>query len=72
MHFRTAREMWTPTELPQPSETTRIPPSREQDYIRAKIREHEAEIARCAQQIHLLRMELDEARTPEARVATRP
>jgi hypothetical protein len=64
--------MWTPTELPKAQETTYVPPCRERDYILAKIREHEAVIARCAQQIHLLRMELEEARPADVRAATRP
>lgn len=59
MHFRTAQEAWTPTDLQRAQDTVPTPANRERDYIRAKIREHEAEIARRADQIRLLRLELE-------------
>ena len=59
MHFRTARETWTPTDLRRAQETAPKPVSSEREYLCAKIREHEAEIARRAEQIHRLRLELD-------------
>jgi hypothetical protein len=59
MHFRTAQETWTATDLQRAQDTVPTPANRERDYIRAKIREHEAEIARRADQIRLLRLELD-------------
>lgn len=59
MHFRTARETWTSTDLRRAQETAPKPVSSEREYIRAKIREHESEIARRAEQIHRLRLELD-------------
>lgn len=61
MHFRTARDLWTPTDLHRTQENSPAPANRERDYIWAKIREHETEIARRAEQIRLLRMELDSA-----------
>ena len=69
MHFRTAREMWTATDLPRAQEGTALPASRERDYIATKIREHEAEIARRAEQIRLLRLELQSEPLP-AELAT--
>ena len=59
MHFRTARETWTPTELRGAQEAAPKAVSSEREYLSAKIREHEAEIARRAEQIHRLRLELD-------------
>jgi hypothetical protein len=70
MHFRTARETWTPTDLRRAQETAPKPVSSERDYLFAKIREHEAEIARRAEQIHRLRLELD-TRPAEAPAANR-
>jgi hypothetical protein len=59
MHFRIARETWTPTELRRAQDAAPKPVNTERDYICAKIREHEAEIGRRAEQIRLLRLELD-------------
>jgi hypothetical protein len=64
MHFRTAQETWTPTDLHRAQQNTGLPANRERDYILAKIREHESEIARRAEQIRLLRLELDSAHSP--------
>lgn len=71
MHFRVAQETWTPSDLERAQEAAGMPASREQEYIRAKIREHEAEIARRAQQIHFLRMELSEAAANDLALAAR-
>lgn len=64
MHFRTARETWSPTDIHRAQPDTTAPANRERDYILAKIREHESEIARRAEQIRLLRFELDSAPLP--------
>ena len=64
MHFRTAREMWDPTDLHRAQQNTTAPANRERDYILAKIREHESEIARRADQIRLLRLELESPPLP--------
>jgi hypothetical protein len=64
MHFRTAQETWTPTDLTRTQETAAMPVHRERDYIWAKIREHEMEIARRAEQIRLLRLELNSEPLP--------
>ena len=64
MHFRTAQETWTATDLRRAQQNPGMPATRERDYILAKIREHESEIARRAEQIRLLRLELDSARQP--------
>ena len=66
MHFRTAQDTWTPTDLPRAKQNPAMPVNNERDYILAKIREHEAEIARRAEQIRLLRLELDSAPLPLA------
>ena len=64
MHFRTAQDTWTPTDLLRAKQNPAMPANSERDYILAKIREHEAEIARRAEQIRLLRLELDSAPLP--------
>ena len=64
MHFRTARDTWTPTDLHRVQQNRSAPANSERDYILAKIREHESEIARRAEQIRLLRLELDSAPLP--------
>jgi hypothetical protein len=64
MHFRTARETWSPTDLHRAQQNTALPMNRERDYLLAKIREHESEIARRAEQIRLLRLELESASVP--------
>jgi len=69
MHFRTAQETWTPTDLQRAQHNTALPLNRERDYILAKIREHESEIARRAEQIRLLRLELDSVRQPSEQTA---
>jgi hypothetical protein len=74
MHFRTAREMWSATDLHRAQETAPQPLNREREYLAAMIREHEAEIARRAERIRLLRMELESLpatveRAPDSRRA---
>ena len=59
MHFRTAREAWTPTDLHRAKDGAPTPLNGERDYLSRKIREHEQEIARHADLIRLLRIELD-------------
>ena len=61
MHFRTARDTWSPTDLQRAKQNPASPANGERDYILARIREHESEIARRAEQIRLLRLELDSA-----------
>lgn len=71
MHFRTARETWTPSDLSRAQQKAHISPFGERERIRARIREHEAEIARCAEQIRLLRMQLDQGRASDTGRITR-
>lgn len=60
MHFTDARETFEPTPLPgNVVPLRREPMSAERAYIENKIREHEAEIARRAQAIRWLKLELE-------------
>jgi hypothetical protein len=58
MNYRDARAAFEPTDLTNVVGLDRKPMSAERVHIENKIREHEREIARHAQQIRWLRMEL--------------
>jgi hypothetical protein len=60
MHFVIAQDAVTPTDLRREQQNVSLRFRREKEYLRAQIREHEAQIARRAYEIHLLRMELNE------------
>lgn len=60
MNYREAREMFEPTSLPaNVIPLNRAPMSAERIHIENKIRQHEAEIARHAQAIRWLKLELE-------------
>jgi hypothetical protein len=60
MHSRIAPETVTPTDLQRAQRVVPLRFRRETEYIRTQIREHEAQIAKWAHALHLLRMELSE------------
>ncbi len=68
MHFRTARDFWTPTDLERARRNARMSPFGEREVLRTTIREYEAEMARLAEQIRSMRAELDETPLPAANV----
>jgi hypothetical protein len=66
MHFRTARDFWTPTDLERARRNARMSPFGEREALRTTIREYESEMARLAEQIRSMRAELGEPPLPGA------
>lgn len=62
MDFHTARELWTPTDFDRMPQKARLSAGSAQEVVRAELRECQAEIARCTEQIRLLRMRLQSTR----------
>lgn len=71
MHFLTARETWTPSDLQRAQQKAHLSPFGERERIRSMIHEHEAEMVRCSEQIRLLRARLDERRSGDNERAAR-
>ena len=67
MLSRIAQDTSKPTDLRREPPIVPLRFVREKEYVRAQIREHEAQIAKWAHALHLLRMELNETNTGAGR-----